>query len=517
MSANEHDFRKLVAGLKTDDEPNPAHRARLRRQMLATFEQAGVRTVPAGVRSEPARTTGFPMARLALAAAILLAATAAVWVWWGSAGGPTALDRVLAATESVPWLHAVATRYSNGEVQTEQHWYNFVAREAYSRTEDGAVTAYDYGSEQMRLDYRPRLKTPTLIVSELPRTGPFGVESAYNLVQSFASFAARDNVAVEESTAEYEGRTVRTYGIKTADAGAGPDGRGLAELRMTVLADPRTKRIVAANVEHVGRAGNVLVREEWVMSYPSSGPASVYDLGVPATAQVLDMRQGYRGTPGDMPATFTPTPAPSGNFRLEPLKIELPRRTFLGTPRDARTPNQEKPRTGPRPAFLAPLGTTNVARGKPVSSSDPEPIAGSLDLITDGDKEALDGSFVELGPRPQHVTLDLQEQCEIYAVIIWHQHRWPRIYHDVVVQVSDDPTFRTGVRTIFNNDVNDSLGLGAGRDLHYTETYEGKLIDGKSTPGRYVRCYSNGNTHDELNHYLEIEVHGRPVRSIASN
>lgn len=519
MSVNEHDLRKLVAGLRTDDEPNPAHRERLRRQMLETYERAGVRSALCVVRhaSRDAEGKTHSALRLALAAAILLAATAAVWVWFGPAAGPTDLDRVLAATESVPWLHAVAKRYSNGEALTEQHWYNFAAKEAYTRTEDGAVTAYDYGAEQIRLDYRPRLKTPTLIVSELPRIGPFGAESAYDFVQSFASFAAKDNVEVEESTAQYEGRAVRTYGIETADAGTGPDGKGFAGLRMTVMADPQTKRIVAANVERLGRAGSVQVREEWVMSYPSSGPASVYDLGVPATAQVLDMRQGYRGTPGDMPATFVPTPSPSGSFRLEPLKIELPRRMFPGTPVDARTPNQEKPRTGPRPAFLAPAGTTNIARSKPVSSSDREPIAGSLDLITDGDKEALDGSFVELGPRPQHVTIDLQEPCEIYAVIIWHQHRWPRIYHDVVVQVSNDPAFRTGVRTIFNNDADDSLGLGAGRDLHYTETHEGKLIDGKSTPGRYVRCYSNGNTHDELNHYLEIEIYGRPMKSIKGN
>jgi hypothetical protein len=184
---------------------------------------------------------------------------------------------------------------------------------------------------------------------------------------------------------------------------------------------------------------------------------------------------------------------------------------------DARTPNQEKPRTDPRPAFLAPAGTVNLARGKPVSSSDAEPISGSLDLITDGDKEAVEGGFVELGPRPQQITIDLQERCEIYAVVIWHQHRWPRIYHDVVVQIADDPGFKTGVRTIFNNDADGSLGLGAGRDLHYTETYEGKLIDAKSTRGRYVRCYSNGNTHDELNHYTEVEVYGRPLKSIKSN
>ncbi len=520
MFENEQDFRKLVAGMKTNDEPGSAHRERLRREMLQTFERARARSVPVRAYQETPdgvttnRATS-PFLRLAIAAAILVAATAAVWMWFGPVVGRTPFDRVRAATESAPWLLAVATRYSNGEARIEKQWCNFAAKEVYVVPEDEAVVGYDYGTEQMKITYSPRLKT--LFISDLPKAGPYGAESAYNLVQTFAVFAAKDDVVVEESTVEQEGRTMRAYAIETADPALSIDGKTVTGLRMTVFADPRTKRVVAAGVEYQGSTGTVLAREDWVMSYPTSGPTSVYDVGVPRTARVSDMRQGYRGTPGEAPAAFTPTPSPASGFRLEPLKIELPRPKFAGTPVDARTPNLERPRGGPRPAFLAPAGTGNVARGKPVSSSDSEPLTGSLDLITDGDKEAVEGSVVELGPKPQYVTIDLQEQCEIYAIVIWHQHRWPRVYHDVVVQAYDDPAFKTGVRTIFNNDADDSLGLGAGRDLHYTETYEGKLIDGKSTRGRYVRCHSNGNTHDELNHYIEIEVYGRPVKSINGN
>ena len=86
------------------------------------------------------------------------------------------------------------------------------------------------------------------------------------------------------------------------------------------------------------------------------------------------------------------------------------------------------------------------------------------------------------------------------------------MYYDVAARVSDSRTFRTGVRTVFNNDTDNSLGLGAGRDMNYTETNEGKLIDCKGVRGRYVRLYSNGNTNDELNHYIEVEVYGRPVK-----
>jgi hypothetical protein len=344
----------------------------------------------------------------------------------------------------------------------------------------------------------------------------------------FAVFSAQDDVS--GSAAQQEGRTVQSFEIERTEPGlaSAPRGSALVEpgvsiggravslLKARVLADPRTGHIVAASIEYQGGSGGVLAREEWVMSYPPSGPASLYDLGVPASAIVSDRTRQWIGTPGDGPAS-TPTPAPTSGFRLAPVEIRLPKPMFAGTPEDGRAPNLELPRGGPRPPFLAPVGTTNVALGKPVSSSDPEPVIGSLGAITDGDKEATDGSFVELSPGPQHVTIDLQERCEISAVLVWHYHRWPRAYLDVVVQVSDDPAFKTAVKTIFNNDANDSLGLGAGRDLSYVETYEGKLMEGKGTQGRYVRLFSHGNTHDGLNHYIEVEVYGRPLRLIRDN
>jgi len=44
------------------------------------------------------------------------------------------------------------------------------------------------------------------------------------------------------------------------------------------------------------------------------------------------------------------------------------------------------------------------------------------------------------------------------------------------------------------------------------ETAEGKLIDAKGVQGRYVRLYSNGNSNNDLTHYIEVEVYGKPVR-----
>jgi hypothetical protein len=196
---------------------------------------------------------------------------------------------------------------------------------------------------------------------------------------------------------------------------------------------------------------------------------------------------------------------------MVPIEIVLPKPMFVGTPQDTKVANLEKPLGKARPPFLAPAGTINVALEKSVAGSDEEPIIGEIEMITDGDKEAADGSYVELAPFVQHITIDLEAMQEIYAIVIWHYHKQARVYFDVVVQVADDPDFITNVRTLFNNDIDNSAGIGVGEDMHYTETNEGKLIDAKGVKARYVRLYSNGNTGNDLNHYIEVAVYGKPV------
>ncbi len=193
-----------------------------------------------------------------------------------------------------------------------------------------------------------------------------------------------------------------------------------------------------------------------------------------------------------------------------PLKTDLPKPMFVGTPVPAKVPNLEPPRQGKRPDFMVPVGTTNLAAGKKVTSSDNEPVIGTLDLITDGDKAGDEGSWVELGPGKQWVQIDLGAPDTIYAILVWHYHSQARVYRDVVVQVSDDPAFAKGVTTVFNADYANDLGFGAGKDMAYVESYEGKLIDARGVKGRYVRLYSNGNTSNKLNHYIEVEVFGKP-------
>jgi hypothetical protein len=207
-----------------------------------------------------------------------------------------------------------------------------------------------------------------------------------------------------------------------------------------------------------------------------------------------------------------PAKPPAGAAGMVPIPIQLPKPMFEGTPQNLSVPNLQKPLGRPRDPFLAPAGVTNVAKGKKVTSSDSEPVIGEIDQVTDGDKKGADGSYVELGPGLQHVTIDLGATHEVFAVLFWHFHKTPRVYFDVIVQVADDAAFTKSVRTLFNNDHDNASKLGAGQDMNFVETAEGKLVDAKGVKTRYVRLYSKGSNANELNHYVEVEVFGRPAK-----
>jgi hypothetical protein len=240
---------------------------------------------------------------------------------------------------------------------------------------------------------------------------------------------------------------------------------------------------------------------KWILPCLTAGLVSVAFLGSAADET--------SATASETSATASSGAASASG--LKPIALKLPKPVFVGTPKNINVPNLEAP-VKERPPLMAPPDVTNLALKKDVKASDDEPIVGEADMITDGDKEAADGSYVEFGPGVQWVQIDLGSENEIWGIVVWHYHQQARVYNDVVVKTADDPDFTTNVHTVFNNDHDNSAKLGLGKDKAYIETNEGKTIDAKGVPGRYVRLYSNGNTGNEMNDYIEVEVYGRPVK-----
>ena len=202
----------------------------------------------------------------------------------------------------------------------------------------------------------------------------------------------------------------------------------------------------------------------------------------------------------------------SASSGLVPLIIKLPAPAFKGTPKDIQLSSYVEPLSDkPRPPLMVPPGLKNIAPTAKITCSDKNAPSDALAKITDGDKEASEESIIYLRKGTQWVQMDFGSPQEIFAVVIWHAHNSAKVYHDVIVQVADDQDFIQNVRTVFNNDQDNSSGLGVGTDREFFETNEGKLINTKGVKARYIRFYSRGSTESALNEYTEIEVYGRPA------
>ena len=195
------------------------------------------------------------------------------------------------------------------------------------------------------------------------------------------------------------------------------------------------------------------------------------------------------------------------------LPLVLPKSVALGTPRPMKINNLEPVSKNPRVLPKVPADAANLAKGCNVTSSAREAAAGDFSYLTDGDKGGEEGFEVEL-PRGAHwVQIDLAKNAEISAIALWHFHRERRVYFNVIVQVSDDASFKKDVTTVYNNDSENELGLGKGKDFCYYESNEGRVMAvNPAVKGRYVRFYSKGNSAGPSNDYIEAEVWGVPAK-----
>jgi hypothetical protein len=197
-----------------------------------------------------------------------------------------------------------------------------------------------------------------------------------------------------------------------------------------------------------------------------------------------------------------------------PLVIDYPAPTTKDTPDNQPKIQGVEP---PRPSYKkpdplqVPPGCANLALGKPVTSS-VAPFSGELVQITDGKREPVDEQAVEFKKGVQWTQVDLGRPSVLQVIALWNDHRYTQVYRDVIVQVSDDAEFKTGVSTLFNNDTDNSAGFGVGKDTEFFETRWGRLIDAGGVTARYVRVTTRGSNRSALNCRQEIEVYGIPPK-----
>lgn len=201
------------------------------------------------------------------------------------------------------------------------------------------------------------------------------------------------------------------------------------------------------------------------------------------------------------------------------IRPRFPHSTFISAPWGCDLPNFEKMGRGPSiKDFLAPAGTEIISLNQPVTSSS-EPYRGEIKWVTDDELycggEGENAVFFE--KLPCWVQIDLGMDCSVDHVWLWHdqgamqRRQTPDVFEDVIVQLSNDAEFRSGVVTIFNSDDDGSCGQGKGADPTYMETNHGRGFPANGQKARYVRIwggksysYSGGPCR-----FTEVTVWGR--------
>jgi len=190
------------------------------------------------------------------------------------------------------------------------------------------------------------------------------------------------------------------------------------------------------------------------------------------------------------------------------IRPELPNYICIGFSRHLdMPPNMKKDYYSLVREVTVPARVSLVSRGAPVTSSDPAPL-GELTLVTDGDKAGDDGYFVDLQPGCQWVQIDLGAPREMWLIWTWMYFKAQVYYKDVIIAVANEADFRDA-RIVFNNDDDNTSGMGAGSDESWLETNCGHPVRLNGVTGRYVRLYSNGRNCDDTNHWIEVEIYGR--------
>ena len=142
-----------------------------------------------------------------------------------------------------------------------------------------------------------------------------------------------------------------------------------------------------------------------------------------------------------------------------------------------------------------------------------------LSHAVDGNKSSCDDNHAgigkdndQAGTTSVYFQVDLEDVYELSSINLYRYWKDGRSYSNSVVVVSETEDFANAT-VIYNADVNNIHGFGAGTDASYVETSEGKTFNFDAVNGRYVRVYMSGSTVGNTVHIVEIEVFGKEVET----
>jgi len=282
-SALESQLRECVS-----DALPPEVEVRLRARLAEFRSRLNVRETVAATPGRRARLTARWKLGLACAAAGLLVAVLGLLLW-----PRTSLADVAAAVLQQSWIHLRVATTGDGESEL---WYS-PARNIVATRRPDRTTYRDY-----RLQVVDLYETKDKVVYHAPlASGQFGDRAVGTMVEAVAAILQAERLPENPlARLDFLGLRRTTMRVldqrmeKVAEAGQNwldyrltvADPSLEQPLRILVRADAATKLPALCRVD--GLYGGKPATVEARIDYPDRGPADLYDLGVPRTAQRVD-------------------------------------------------------------------------------------------------------------------------------------------------------------------------------------------------------------------------------------
>jgi len=219
--------------------------------------------------------------KLATAAVILVAIIIGVNQFSGSIDLATiALADISEAMKNVPWMHHINRGFEKGV--TEQ-WIGFETKIHALKWVNGTVTFWNI-KEHKKYEYDPENNSITIDYALVEDDFPSQLSSPVSFLEDAIKMLEEQGVEIITKETEYNGQIVQLQEILPPER---PNKWGESYI-LRLYIQPDTKLLLAGQVKGTDSNGNTIFDGNITFSYPQTGPADIYDLGVPRDAQIID-------------------------------------------------------------------------------------------------------------------------------------------------------------------------------------------------------------------------------------
>lgn len=219
--------------------------------------------------------------KLAAAAVIIIAVMIGVNQFGGSIDLSTiAFAEISEAMKKVPWMHMANRGFDEKIEGPVELLIGFEAKIAVSKDSKGKITLLNIG-EHKSYEYDPENRSITIDYA-YEDDFPLNLSSPVSLLESMHKMLKEQGAQIITRETKYNGQRAQVQEISLSSVGQNNESH---ILRLYI--QPDSKLLFAAQVEGTDSNGNIIMDGEITFSYPQTGPADIYDLGVPHDAEII--------------------------------------------------------------------------------------------------------------------------------------------------------------------------------------------------------------------------------------